>query len=201
MARIGLSYDEVARHNPRLLYVGAFGYSQRGPYAAKPAYEDLIQGAVGLPHLFQRQGSQWPHYAPINLADRTVGLQIVNAVCAGLFCRERTGQGQRIDVPMFEAMLALVMGEHLGGAGFEPPVDGLGYNRILTADRRPFATRDGHICVLIYNDKQWQGFCRLIGRPELAADPRYATAASRSQQYSEINGLLASEFAQRDTQD
>ncbi|AJB27914.1 CaiB/BaiF CoA transferase family protein [Bordetella pertussis] len=201
MARIGLSYDEVARHNPRLLYVGAFGYSQRGPYAAKPAYEDLIQGAVGLPHLFQRQGSQWPHYAPINLADRTVGLQIVNAVCAGLFCRERTGQGQRIDVPMFEAMLALVMGEHLGGAGFEPPVDGLGYNRILTADRRPFATRDGHICVLIYNDKQWQGYCRLIGRPELAADPRYATAASRSQQYSEINGLLASEFAQRDTQD
>ncbi len=201
MARIGLAYEDVAAYNPSLIYVGAFGYSQRGPYAARPAYEDLIQGAVGLPYLFQQQGSAQPHYAPINLADRAVGQQIVSAVCAALYHREKTGVGQRIDVPMFETMLALVMGEHLGGAGFEPPVDTPGYARILSPDRRPFATRDGYICVLIYNDKQWQSFCRVVQNSSLATDPRFANAASRSQHYSLINQVLAQEFAQRSTED
>ncbi len=201
MARIGLSYEEVAKLNPRIIYVGAFGFSQRGPYAAKPAYEDLIQGAAGLPYLFQAQGSAEPHYAPINLADRAVGQQIVSSVCAALYCRERTGVGQRVDVPMFETMLTLVMGEHLGGMGFEPPVDVPGYARILEPDRRPFATQDGHICVLVYSDKQWLKFCQIIGKPDLALDPRFASAGTRSQNYSLINSILAQEFKQRCTQD
>lgn len=201
MARMGLAYEDVVQHNPDIIYVGAFGYSQRGPYAAKPAYEDLIQGAVGLPYLFQEQGSPRPHYAPINLADRAVGQQVVSAVCAALYCRERTGQGQRVDVPMFETVLALVMGEHLGGAGFEPAVDTPGYARILEPNRRPFATKDGHVCVLIYNDKQWAAYCRIIERPDLAEDPRCATAAGRSQNYALINSILTEQFATRSTQE
>lgn len=197
MSRLGLSYDDVARHNPRIIYIGAFGYSQRGPYASKPAYEDLIQGAAGIPHLFQRQGAQAPPYVPINLVDRAVAQQVVSAVGAALYHREKTGEGQRIDIPMFEYMLTLVMGEHLGGAGFEPPVDSPGYDRILSPERRPFETRDGYICVLLYNDKQWRSFFDVIGKPELMDDPRFESAAARSRHYSESNLLLAREFARR----
>ena len=199
MARLRLSYEDVCAVNPRIIYVGAFGYSQRGPYAARPAYEDLIQGAIGLPSLFQVQGAEEPHYAPINLVDRAVGQQIASAVSAALYYREKSGKGQRIDIPMFEHMLALVMGEHLAGAGFEPRVDAPGYARILSPERRPFRTRDGHICILIYNDKQWRAFFELIGQPAMASDPRFADAGARSRNYAATNGLLVEEIAKRTT--
>ncbi len=200
MARLRLSYEEVREANARIIYVGAFGYSQRGPYAAKPAYEDLIQGAVGLPHLFRVQGAEEPHYVPINLVDRAVGQQIAGAVSAALYYRERTGKGQRIDIPMFEHMLAMVMGEHLAGAGFEPRVDGPGYARILAKERRPFATRDGYVCILVYNDKQWRAFFELIGKPHMMdEDNRFSNTAARSKNYAAANQLLAEEIRKRTT--
>lgn len=200
MARLRLSYEEVCESNPRIVYVGAFGYSQRGPYADRPAYEDLIQGAVGLPWLFRVQGAEEPHYVPINLVDRSVGQQIAGAVSAALYYRERTGKGQRIDIPMFEHVLAMVMGEHLAGAGFEPRVDEPGYARILARERRPFATRDGYVCILVYNDKQWRAFFGLIGKPEMMAeDGRFSSAAARSKNYVAANRLLADEIGKRTT--
>ncbi|MCC6532980.1 MAG: CoA transferase [Burkholderiales bacterium] len=199
MARLRLSYDDVREANGRIIYVGAFGYSQRGPYASRAAYEDLIQGAIGLPHLFRAQGAE-PQYAPINLVDRTLGLHIANAVSAALYHREKTGLGQRIDIPMFEHMLAIVMGEHLAGAAFEPRVDDPGYARILAKERRPFATRDGFICTLIYNDKQWRAFFELIGRPAMMdEDERFSTVEGRSKNYAAANALLAAEIAKRTT--
>src|SRR5204862_1548115 len=96
MARLRLSYDDVCRANPRIIYVGAFGYSQRGPYAAKAAYDDLIQGATGLPWLSKEAGAEVPRYVPATLADRSVGLHVVNAVCAALYRREKSGTGQRV---------------------------------------------------------------------------------------------------------
>ena len=120
MARLRLSYDDVKKVNPRIIYAGCFGYSQRGPYAAKAAYDDLIQGAAGLPWLLKKQGAETPRYAPIIVADRSVGQQVASAVSAALYHREKTGKGQRIDVPMFEHLLQIVLGEHLGGYTFEP---------------------------------------------------------------------------------
>lgn len=200
MARLKLSYAEVRASNPGIIYVGAFGYSQRGPYAAKPAYEDLIQGAAGLPYLFQVQGADEPHYVPINLVDRTVGQQIAGAVSAALYYRERTGKGQRVDIPMFEHVLVTVMGEHLAGAAFEPRVDAPGYSRIVAKERRPFATSDGHVCVLIFNDKQWRAFFELIGRPRaMEEDPRFANAEARSKNYAAANSLLTEEIRKRTT--
>ncbi len=200
MARLGLDYEAVRAVNPRIIYVGAFGYSQRGPYASKPAYEDLIQGAVGLPHLFRVQGAEEPHYAPVNLVDRAVGQQIASAVGAALYYREKSGKGQRIDIPMFEHMLVMVMGEHLAGAGFEPRVAGPGYERILSKERRPFATSDGHVCILIYNDKQWRAFFDLVGKPGMMdADERFSSAAARSKNYGATNLFLAGEIRKRST--
>ena len=171
MARLRLSYEDVRKENPRIIYVGCFGYSQRGPYAAKAAYDDLIQGAAGIPWLLKKQGADAPRYAPVIIADRSVGQQVATAVCAALFCRERTGKGQRIDVPMFEHLLPAVLGEHLGGYTFEPQLGEPGYARMLSPDRRPYETKDGYVCALIYNDKQWKAFFELIGRPEVLARP------------------------------
>src|SRR4029079_4777598 len=100
MTRLKLGYDDVRKGNPNIIYVGCFGYSQRGPYAAKAAYDDMIQGASGLPWLLQKQGAPEPRYAPMIVADRSVGQQVASAVSAALYCREKTGKGQRVDVPM-----------------------------------------------------------------------------------------------------
>jgi crotonobetainyl-CoA:carnitine CoA-transferase CaiB-like acyl-CoA transferase len=199
MARLRLSYEDVRKENPRIIYVGCFGYSQRGPYAAKAAYDDLIQGAAGIPWLLKKQGADAPRYAPVIIADRSVGQQVATAVCAALFCRERTGKGQRIDVPMFEHLLPAVLGEHLGGYTFEPQLGEPGYARMLSPDRRPYQTSDGYVCALIYNDKQWKAFFELIGRQEVMARPEFATYEARSQNYDTVYGFVSEELKKRTT--
>ncbi len=199
MARLRLSYREVREANPRIIYVGCFGFSQRGPYAAKAAYDDMIQGAAGIPWLLQKQGAAEPRYAPMIVADRSVGQQVASAVSAALYCREKTGKGQRVDVPMFEHLLQMVLGDHLGGYTFEPQHGEPGYHRILAPDRRPYQTRDGYVCALIYNDKQWKGFLEIIGRPEIFALPEFATQEARSRNYDRAYAMVADELKKRTT--
>jgi crotonobetainyl-CoA:carnitine CoA-transferase CaiB-like acyl-CoA transferase len=199
MARLKLSYEEVKRENPRIIYVGCFGYSQRGPYAAKAAYDDLIQGAAGLPWLLQKQGAETPRYAPIIVADRSVGQQVASAVSAALYRREKSGKGQRVDVPMFEHLLQIVLGEHLGGYTFEPQHGEAGYARMLAPDRRPYRTQDGYVCALIYNDKQWRAFFDVIGRPEMFLSKEYSTQEARSRNYDKAYAFVAEEMKKRST--
>ena len=199
MARLGLSYEKVRSTNERIIYVGCFGYSQRGPYAAKAAYDDMIQGASGLPWLLQKQGAPEPRYAPMIVADRSVGQQVASAVSAALYSREKTGKGQRVDVPMWEHLLQIVLSDHLGGYTFDPQKGEPGYARILTPDRRPYQTEDGYVCALIYNDKQWKAFFDVIGRPELLSRPEFATQEARSQNYRTAYALVAEEIKTRTT--
>jgi crotonobetainyl-CoA:carnitine CoA-transferase CaiB-like acyl-CoA transferase len=199
MARLRLSYEEVRKVNPRIIYAGCFGYSQRGPYAAKAAYDDMIQGAAGLPWLLQKQGASEPRYAPMIVADRSVGQQVASAVSAALYHRERTGKGQRIDIPMFEHLLQIVLGDHLGGHAFEPQHGEPGYARILAPDRRPYRTADGYVCALIYNDKQWKAFFEIIGKPEMLSQPEFATQQARSQNYQRAYTMVAEELQKRST--
>jgi crotonobetainyl-CoA:carnitine CoA-transferase CaiB-like acyl-CoA transferase len=199
MARLGFSYQEIKTVNAKIIYVGCFGYSQRGPYAAKAAYDDLIQGAAGIPALLKQQGAETPRYAPIIVADRSVGQQVASAVSAALYYREKTGKGQRVDVPMFEHLLQIVLGEHLGGYTFDPQLGEPGYARMLAPDRRPYQTRDGYVCALIYNDKQWSAFFSVIGKPEKMAEPEYATQQARSQNYGRAYAFVAEEMKKRTT--
>ncbi|HYL22882.1 MAG TPA: CoA transferase [Burkholderiales bacterium] len=199
MARLKLAYADVRAVNPRIIYVGCFGYSQRGPYAAKAAYDDLIQGAAGIPELLKVQGAETPRYAPIIVADRSVGQQVASAASAALYHREKTGKGQRVDVPMFEHLLQIVLGEHLGGYTYEPQQGEPGYARMLAPDRRPYPTKDGYVCALIYNDKQWAAYFKVIGRPEMAADPRFATQEVRSRHYDAAYAFVAGEMKKRTT--
>ena len=183
MARLGLDYETLAKANPKIVYVGVFGYGQNGPYASKPAYDDLIQGASTIPTLMAMAGDGTPRYVPITMADRVVGLMAVNAILGGLMHQQRTGIGQRIDVPMFESMTDFVLIDHLGGLTYDPPLDHGGYARLLSRYRRPYKTSDGYICALIYNDKQWRSFFAAIGQPEFLEQPRFANHAARHAAY------------------
>ena len=188
MARLQLDYDVVAKVNPRLIYAGVFGFGQDGPYAAKPAYDDLIQGATALPALMAQTSDGVPRYVPNALVDRIVGL---TAICASLVHRDRTGQGQRVDIPMFETMAGFVMGDHMGGLTYDPPLDKGGYARHLSPDRRPYKTLDGYICVIVYNDKQWENFFKATGRDDLRSDPKFATFAGRATNIDVVYAELA----------
>ena len=199
MARLNLGYDVVSALNPRLVYAGVFGFGQDGPYAAKPAYDDLIQGGAALSHLMAVAGDGTPRYVPNALVDRIVGLTAVGAICASLVHRDRNGRGQRLDVPMFETMSAFIMGDHMGGLTYAPPLDRGGYARHLSPDRRPYKTADGYICVIVYNDKQWDAFFTASGRPDLRADDRFNSFARRAANIDLVYAELARIFETRST--
>jgi crotonobetainyl-CoA:carnitine CoA-transferase CaiB-like acyl-CoA transferase len=195
LARLGLDDAAVRAHNPRIIHVSCCGFDQDGPYAARPAYDDLIQGATGIPWLMQQYGASEPCYAPTTLSDRVTGLHAVYAVTAALYAREKTGVGQAIVVPMFEAMAQFVLGDHMAGLSFQPPLGEPGYARLLTAHRKPYATADGMLCVLIYNDKHWRSFFAAIGESDgLGRDPRFVTHSARAEHidavYAEVARIL-----------
>jgi len=199
MARLGLEDAALAGANPRLIRAALVGYGQDGPYAAHPAYDDLIQGAACIPYLFLRAGHGAPAYVPAAIADRITGLAAVNAILAAVIERAGSGLGQRVEVPMFETLVSLVLGDHLGGLSYAPPLDGGGYARHLSPDRRPYATRDGHVCALVYTDGHWRRFLGAVERADLAADPRFASFEARMAAIDHVYAELAAILATRDT--
>jgi len=199
MARLRLDYASVAAVNPRIVYAGMFGFGQDGPYAAKPAYDDLLQGGSGLSHLMGRAGDGIPRYVPTALADRVVGLSAVGAILASLLHRKRSGRGQRVDIPMFETMVGFVLGDHLGGLTYEPPLDQGGYARHMSPDRRPYKTSDGYISVIVYTDKQWSGFFTAAGREDLRSDPMFASFPARLAHIDTVYAELGRIFETRTT--
>ena len=181
LARLGLDYEALRQRCPKIIHVSCCGFDQDGPDAARPAYDDLIQGATGVPWLMKQHGTPEPAYAPITLADRVTGLHAVYAVTAALYARSQSGTGQAVVVPMFEAMAQFILGDHMAGLTFEPPIGKPGYARLLTPHRKPYTTSDGMLCVLIYNDKHWKSFFEAIGESDrLGCDPRFVTHSARA---------------------
>jgi crotonobetainyl-CoA:carnitine CoA-transferase CaiB-like acyl-CoA transferase len=139
---------------------------------------------------------------PTAIADRITGLAAVNAVTAALFCRERTGKGQAVEVPMFETLAHMVLGDHMSGRTFAPPIQPFRYERMLAPHRVPYATKDGYVCVLVYNDKQWRSFFRLIGREEMFdGDPRFSSQEARSRNIAEVYAFVAGQMVARTSAD
>lgn len=196
MQRLGIDYERLHAINPRIIYAGLYGYSEKGPYAGKPAYDDLIQGAAAVPSLMSRASGEQPRYVPLTLADRTVGLMASNTVLAAVIARYQTGVGQAVEVPMFETMAQYVLGEHMAGATFEPALGETGYPRLLVQERRPYKTRDGHVCALIYTDRQWETFLNLIGQSEMfRQDPRLASIGARTLHINDLYRMVAEAMA------
>lgn len=200
MHRLGLGQEALMQANPRLIHVTACGYGSRGPLADKPAYDDLIQAAIGIPALMQAYTGDAPAYVPLSLVDRVAGLHAAYAITAALYARERSGEGQAVEVPMFECAAHFVLADHLAGATFEPLPGPSGYDRLLSPNRRPYRTADGYLSVLVYNDKHWRAFFRAIGDLEIfGRDARFSTQRNRSRHIHDVYGYVAAVMATRTT--
>jgi crotonobetainyl-CoA:carnitine CoA-transferase CaiB-like acyl-CoA transferase len=191
LQRLGLDYENIRLVNPKIIYCAAVGYGSGGPDSGKAVYDDLMQAASGIAGLFGSIDGA-PRYAPINLCDRVVGLHVATAVTSALYHREKTQRGQVIEVPMFETMTQFVLSDHMGGGAFVPPEGPMGYRRLLSRTRGPYATRDGHLSLVVYTDRHWRAFTDLVGCPELLdVDPRFQSQESRTLNAEDVGRFLA----------
>jgi crotonobetainyl-CoA:carnitine CoA-transferase CaiB-like acyl-CoA transferase len=194
LGRLGLAYDDVRQVRPDIVFCQAHGYPSDHEKAEAPAYDDIIQSASGIGELFARQGHQ-PALLPTLVADKVCGLTMASSILAALYHRSLTGRGQRIEVPMIDVTRSFLLVEHGAGAIAEPPQSEPGYQRILTAERRPQRTVDGWINVLPYTDDHYHHLFRAGGRADLLDDPRIATRESRIANsdtlYREVAAILA----------
>ena len=188
--KFNLGYETFKDANPELVYCGAYGFRADGPWANKPAYDDIIQTAAGYCDM-QELISDQPRYVPSLIADKTSSYAVFSAVLAALVCRERGGGGQAVEVPMFETMVDYAMIEHLYGATFDPPIGQMGYERIMNIERRPYQTSDGgYLTVLPYTDKNWIDFFKLAGREEFLDDPDFQTYSNRLNNSKKVYATL-----------
>ena len=198
IAGLGFGYPEVAALNPSIVYTNCYGYGRRGPDADLTAYDDTIQAECGLPSVQERLTGEAGYIGTI-MADKVAGLTALYATMAALFHRERTGEGQEVEVAMFETMASFMLVEHANGAMFSPPLGTAGYPRAVAPNRRPYRTKDGHISALVYNDKQWAAFVGAV-RPAWAGE-HLATLQQRARRIDEVYALLGETFLGRTTRE
>ncbi|MCP9273759.1 CaiB/BaiF CoA transferase family protein [Mycolicibacterium arenosum] len=199
IARLGFDYESVAAINPRIIYTNCYGYSRRGPDADRPAYDDTIQAECGLPAV-QKQLTGDATYVATIMADKVTGLTALYATMMALFHRERTGEGQEVEVSMFETMASFMLVEHANGAMFDPPLGPAVYPRTVAPNRRPYETKDGYVAALIYNDKHWKAFIEAV-QPAWITEhsDSFNTLEMRAKQIDTVYGLVAQTMRERTT--
>lgn len=190
MARLKLSYEDVKKVKPDIIYVGMFGFGQDGRYAEKPAYDTIIQGSGGMAALNHRATGE-PRFVPMVVADKVVGLIATQMISMALYRKAKTGEGTSIEIPMFENLAKFVLEEHMYLKTFEPPLGETGDPRLLDPMGKPIPTKDGYICISANTNDQAFAFFDAIGRSELKTDPRFESVQARFANvsaYFEIRG-------------
>jgi len=198
MRRLGLSYADLADVNPEIIYVNIVGYGSDGSYADKPAYDDLIQAAAGIASL--RPAHAAARYAPIAIADRITGILAANAALGALYHRAQSGQGQHVEVPMFESLASLVLADHMAGLTFEPPLGPPVFRRYAEI-RRPIQTRDGFLSMMVLTDRQWKTFFTAVGEPQIIEDPRFKLMADRTNNLEALYAIVSEILVKRGTEE
>ena len=196
LRRLHLDYDTIRADFPRLVYCQAHGFRTSSEEADLPAYDDIIQALTGFPQL-NSMGFGAMHFVPSTVADKVAGMFIAQSVLAALVARSLAGEGQRVEVPMFDAALAFNLVEHLSRAAVagEPA----GYNRVLTAHRGPHRTSDGWVAMLPYTDAHWTALFTAVGEERLLEHEWFADHRARLRYADEVYGLLASILVRKTT--
>jgi len=196
LERMGFGYAAVAAQNPGIIYATAPGYRSDGPFSARPAYDDIIQGHAGVAGMIEKANGE-ARYMPTDMSGKVCGHILASAIAMALYARAQTGEGQEVEVPMMESTVAFMLWEHLWGASFDPPIGPIGYNRLFTQHRKPLQTLDGYICLLMITDEQWRRMFLVLGRPDLCVDPRFATLDQRTTHVDVLYDTVAEEISQR----
>lgn len=202
LARLSLDPESLRREYPNLITVSATGFGQDGPYAAKPAFDDIVQSVSGLASLTTLQNpDNAPAYAPTILADKLGGVTAAYAIMAALFHRQRTGEAQHVEVPMFETLTAFLLAEHMDAATFDDVPQDFGYARMLVPHRRPVQTSDGFITILPYTNVQWARFFKAVGRDDMTAHPWVTDMDTRSRNIGAVYDMVAQLALTRTTEE
>jgi len=194
-ARMGLSYEALKAHNPRLIVCDISGYGADGPYRDKKAYDLLIQSEAGF--LSVTGTPETPSKSGISVADIAAGMYAYSNILSALLLRGKTGEGSHIDVSMLEAM-----GEWMGYPLYyafdgAPPPPRTGASHASIYPYGPFAAGDGGTVMLgLQNEREWKAFCdQVLQRPEVATDARFCSNAQRNANRTELQALILQAFA------
>ena len=189
ICNLGFSPTKVKKQNNKMIFVGLYGYGKYGEYTEQPAFDDIIQGQSGLASLSQLRKKS-PSFVPSVVADKTIGLIASTALLAAYIKSLKTGEGSCVEVSMFEGMVSYTLLEHQHGQIFSPSVGNIGYPRLLSKRRKPYKTKDGHICILPYTDKQWFKFFEIINKKNLKNDKRFSNIKARSKDINLLYKLV-----------
>ncbi len=196
LARLGLSYDDLASTYPRLVYCESHGFASGTEEENAPVYDDIIQALTGLPSLNEEVFGLTAFF-PTLIGDKITGVMIANAVLAALVHRERSGQGQKVEVPMFDAVLSFNLVEHLAGAAI--PGERAGYSRIMSPHRGPHRTADGYVAIMPYTDEHWKALFEAVDRMDMMERPWFAEHSARLQEADRVFRELAEIVIERTT--
>jgi crotonobetainyl-CoA:carnitine CoA-transferase CaiB-like acyl-CoA transferase len=192
MDRLGVGYDELKEVNPELIYAHGSGYGDAGPYAEDPALDITIQARGGVMHT-----TGFPDGPPVKagpaVCDFNTGAHLTIAVLSALFMRERTGEGQYIDVAMLDCtfpMLASPVASYVLERD-APPRTGNQHSALDVAPWNSYEVEDGHIVIVCVSSRHWENLCDSIGRPELKDEPRFSDKLSRAECRAEIDDMIA----------
>ena len=194
LSRLGFSYEVCRELNPRIVYASAVGFGQDGPWRARPAFDEIIQAASGFASAMGTDDE--PAFVPSLIGDKICGMALTSAVTAALLHRERTGEGQMVEVPMLETLAAFNSIEMFGGIAFVPPVGPAGYKRMKA--RRPVKTKDGWLTMLPYSGDNWCAFFEAVGHPECIEEFQVRDPVARARNIDRIYDRMR-EIAPRKT--
>jgi crotonobetainyl-CoA:carnitine CoA-transferase CaiB-like acyl-CoA transferase len=196
--KLGVDFESLKALNDRIIYCFASGFGHAGDKADEPAYDDTIQAASGLAYLNANADGE-PRFLPTIVADKVGGLHLAIAVLAALASADRGRKAICIEAPMFESLVSFLLLEQLAGRTFDPPLGGIGYDRLLSPHRKPFRTRDGFISIIPYTAQHWTRFLGLVGRDQLAADRRVLDPVERSRNVDMLYAIIAESTPDRTT--
>ena len=182
LKKYGLDHESLRAAYPHLIYCSITGFGQTGPYASRPGYDFMIQGMGGLMSITGERDDLpggGPQKAGVAVADLMTGMYATTGILAALFERQRSGQGQHLDMALLDCQVAMLANQNANymTSGAAPRRAGNAHQNLVPY--QVFAARDGHLIVAVGNDSQFRAYCRVIGQPELAQDARFATNPGR----------------------
>lgn len=198
--RLNLTFEEVKEINPEIVYVHLTGFDSRGPYAGRPAFDDIVQGLSGMTGLMGRlQNTDQQTCLPMMLVDKVAALHAVYGVLGALHARNKMQEAQFVEVPMFETVTHFLLEDHFDGAVFDPPSDDFGFKRCFDETLQPMKTLDGWIIIAPYTDKRWQKAFEVVGASKELEDERLNDKKKRFFNSAYKHERLASYFTKLKT--
>lgn len=202
MDRLGLGYEVLKHLNPRLIYATGTGYGLRGPYSPYPAFDPVIQAMAGV-----MSTTGFPDGPPLKagpaVMDILGGIHLAAGILAALYQRDRTGEGMLVETSLYDAAVVPLIthiSSYLAQGGMLERSGNTAPGKVFSP-YNCYAARDGYVLLLGAEGQKWQALCKLIGREELATDPRFATNAARAQRANEVDAIVGAWIAERSKQE